>query len=270
MAEWLGGWLRDIVLVVLTAAFVDLLVPDNALKKYVRLTISLMILLTILDPLIGWLKPGLDVREEAFFAMEAGSAGMPPLESVLEAGDERRAALEARSFRLAEEQVAGQIRRQVSRAFPVAVVAVDVRLGPGEAGAPDIQAVTLVLAPFPGNPADGEPDGEAGGGNGNRESGAGGGSGDDRPIAVRSGMKPVVRVEPVAVTVPGDRQGGSAGAQAGTGTGRGAARDSKASDAADKRRLAADVAAQLAAWWGIEERRIDVIWDDGPEDDRDG
>lgn len=272
MTEWLGGWLRDIVLIVLTAAFVDFLVPDNAFRKYVKLTVSLMILLTILQPLIGWLKPGLDIRDEAFFAMEAGSAGMPPLSAVLEAGDARRAEAEARSLRLAEEQIAGQIRRQVSRAFPVGVVSVDVSIGPGEAETAEIKAVTLVLEPRPREDGGRPAGGDHGGGVGERrEAGE-----EDGSAIVRFGMKPVARVEPVAVSVT------DAGRKAGTpegGAQSGADRDAagtraesrtagevpagRVPDESEKRRLAADVAAQVAFWWGIEERRIDVIWEDG-------
>lgn len=56
MTAWLSGWLRDIVLIILLATFVDLLIPNNSLQRYVKVVVSLIILLTILSPVISFLK----------------------------------------------------------------------------------------------------------------------------------------------------------------------------------------------------------------------
>lgn len=279
MSAWLGHWLRDIVLIVLFAAFVDLFVPDNALKKYVKLTISLMILLTILAPLIEWLKPGLDIRQAAFTAIEAGMAGraeMPSLSAVLEAGGQLRREAENRAARLAEEQIAGQIRRQVGQAFPVTVLAADVRLGPGEeADAAEIKAIVLELAPRRDGPADGEtPFGDRAGSAGNGDAGM-----EESGAAARvRSVAPVERVRPVAVSVPSAREpapragteafgaqavpvaGGAAGPDNRAGPGGDAGSGAKPSGTPGDPRLAADVAAQVGIWWGIDSRRVAVRW----------
>ncbi|GAE04557.1 stage III sporulation protein AG [Paenibacillus sp. JCM 10914] len=50
--DWLGEWLKNVIMVVLFAAFVDLILPGKALERYARLVLSLLILLTLLSPII--------------------------------------------------------------------------------------------------------------------------------------------------------------------------------------------------------------------------
>ncbi|WP_068609482.1 stage III sporulation protein AF [Paenibacillus swuensis] len=56
MLTWLSGWLRDIIVIILLATFVDLMLPNRALTRYVKLVVSLFILLAILTPLVHLLK----------------------------------------------------------------------------------------------------------------------------------------------------------------------------------------------------------------------
>lgn len=67
---WLGGWLREIVIIVLLAAFVDLLLPSRSMERYVRLVLSLLILLTLLSPVVSLLKG--DAAAELSAAMGLG------------------------------------------------------------------------------------------------------------------------------------------------------------------------------------------------------
>lgn len=52
MIEWLGEWLKDIILIVLLASFVDLLLPNSEIQKYARIVLGLLIILVILSPII--------------------------------------------------------------------------------------------------------------------------------------------------------------------------------------------------------------------------
>lgn len=228
------------MLIVLFAAFVDLLVPNNALQKYVRMTISLIILLTILGPIIQLLKPGLDIRESAFEAMEAGSGGMPPLSDVLEEGNRLRLAAESRSVRLAEAQIAGQIRQQVSRAFGVAVASVEVGIHPGEEGlGAEIRSVRIKLD---SRPETDEP---------------------SAPASDSAGPSPAVRgaavasVKPVEIAVGGDRAEGKASRETVAGTGE--------ADPAEQARLAEEIAIRVGEWWGLDMGRVKVDWTHGAD-----
>ncbi|GFR36777.1 hypothetical protein PRECH8_00730 [Insulibacter thermoxylanivorax] len=63
MIDWLAGWLREIVLVVLFAAVADMLLPTNGLQRYIKVVISLFILLTILSPVLTLLRSDFNFTE---------------------------------------------------------------------------------------------------------------------------------------------------------------------------------------------------------------
>lgn len=51
MIEWLTNWLKEIILIVLLASFVDLLLPNSNMQKYARFILGLLIILTIISPI---------------------------------------------------------------------------------------------------------------------------------------------------------------------------------------------------------------------------
>lgn len=53
---WLGGWLKELVLIVLLASFVDMILPSRSMERYVKLVLSLLILLTLLSPVVRLLS----------------------------------------------------------------------------------------------------------------------------------------------------------------------------------------------------------------------
>jgi len=53
MIDWLTNWLKEIILIVLLASFVDLLLPNSNIQKYARLILGLLIILTIISPIFA-------------------------------------------------------------------------------------------------------------------------------------------------------------------------------------------------------------------------
>lgn len=51
--EFLTGWLKNIILVVLFANFIDLILPSEKIGRYVRVVISFIIMLVILNPILS-------------------------------------------------------------------------------------------------------------------------------------------------------------------------------------------------------------------------
>ena len=61
--EWLQNWIRNLILVILLAHFIELLLPDNELRKYVKVVIGFFVIIVILTPLLQVTNrqlPGLD------------------------------------------------------------------------------------------------------------------------------------------------------------------------------------------------------------------
>ncbi|TVX92789.1 stage III sporulation protein AF [Paenibacillus agilis] len=50
--SWLSEWLKEIIMLILLAAFVDLLLPSAKMQRYVKLMLSLIILLALLSPIM--------------------------------------------------------------------------------------------------------------------------------------------------------------------------------------------------------------------------
>lgn len=50
---WLTLWLKKIILLVLLAAFLDLILPNTSLQRYVKMVMGLILLLTIISPVFA-------------------------------------------------------------------------------------------------------------------------------------------------------------------------------------------------------------------------
>jgi stage III sporulation protein AF len=50
--EWISDWIRQIVLIIFIATFIDLLLPNSSLERYVKLIMGLIIIVSILQPVL--------------------------------------------------------------------------------------------------------------------------------------------------------------------------------------------------------------------------
>ncbi|NEW06217.1 stage III sporulation protein AF [Paenibacillus sp. SYP-B3998] len=61
--DWLGGWLKSVIMVIMLATFVDLLLPSSTMQRYVKTVMSLFVLLTLLSPVMQLFKKDWNVDE---------------------------------------------------------------------------------------------------------------------------------------------------------------------------------------------------------------
>lgn len=158
---WLGGWLRELILVVLMAAFVEMLLPSKSMERYARLVLSLLVLLTMLSPIISLLKG--DAASELSMAMVqqekeggilAGARdGKDSLEKILADGRMLAAGVKEQSLQLAAGEVARQMRDQIAGGTGVQGAKVTVTLGtekaPGTGAGDEVPAITSVTVFLP-------------------------------------------------------------------------------------------------------------------------
>ncbi|SET57518.1 stage III sporulation protein AF [Paenibacillus sp. NFR01] len=240
---WLGDWLRELILVVLMAAFVEMLLPGKSMERYARLVLSLLVLLTMLNPVISLLKGdaskelGLALAEQEKSAGGLAGAGGSSLEKILADGRMLAAGVTEQSLQLAAEEVAGQMKESIASGAGIrgAKVTVTLRMKTAASGeeTPVIAAVDVAL-----------PDRQDGQAADAGEEGSGGSA----PIVIEP-------VKPVQIHVGGDDDGTQVGTEAEGGDGAAAASGSPAA-AGDADSEA--VAKLLAQNWNLDPDTIQV------------
>jgi stage III sporulation protein AF len=52
MMSYIGEWIKHIVLLILMATFLDLILPNSSMRKYVKLVVGFLLILLILSPIL--------------------------------------------------------------------------------------------------------------------------------------------------------------------------------------------------------------------------
>lgn len=144
---WLASWIQQLILVVIMATFLELLLPNNAMQRYVRLVMGFVILLLIVSPILTVIKRDWSVN--AFFASEdtrsaAGMASLPEIE-------ERTRALQEKQQVWIEETVQSRLEQEITaeieKEFPLEVEGLTVLLADeGHDAEKGIQHIALAIA----------------------------------------------------------------------------------------------------------------------------
>ncbi|WP_126427539.1 stage III sporulation protein AF [Brevibacillus marinus] len=143
--EWFVLWLKKIILLVLLAAFLDLILPNTSLQRYVKMVMGLLILLTIITPLFSLFHVTPEELAARFsrYQQQLEREGPNPAwqrlsQKMLETRDEQ-------VERYVSTQMESLIGEQIEAAFGVGVASVDVRFRDSAAGGPKIETITLVV-----------------------------------------------------------------------------------------------------------------------------
>lgn len=146
--EFVGGWLKQIILLVLVATFFDLLLPNNSMERYVKLVMGLLIILAILNPIFSLLDKNLDL---SFLISE--NQGMPAkdaaaLSTIRREGEALQKTQDRLILSQVQQKLAETIKQEVEKQFDVRVKRSEVFVSQaGEKESPVIQRVHLVISP---------------------------------------------------------------------------------------------------------------------------
>lgn len=152
MIAWLSGWLKEIILVILLATFVDLMLPNSSMQRYVKVVISLFILVVLLSPIISALfdrtfniKTAVEL-ENWSQANPSGRASETSIRDILQEGERLRAKGVKQAADITKERLAGRIQQQIAEYASQQVREVNVKLdiGPDETLSIDSLEVILV------------------------------------------------------------------------------------------------------------------------------
>ncbi|MBN6186021.1 stage III sporulation protein AF [Aneurinibacillus sp. BA2021] len=141
-------WLKKIILLVLLATFLDLLLPNGAYSKYVRLVMGLLILLALLSPVLDVFRTDISLAQLSFSAGDTGTKNASPdfarIQSLAKKLAEQN---DAEASRYVQTQISDLIKKQIEASHEVKVESIHVKVnaqqGREEARQPiaDIQVV---------------------------------------------------------------------------------------------------------------------------------
>ncbi len=73
MIAFITVWIKGIIFVVLFASFLELLLPNNSMQRFVRVIMGLFIMLAIVNPIIGVIEHQLTADQLPVLAARADS-----------------------------------------------------------------------------------------------------------------------------------------------------------------------------------------------------
>ncbi|ACT00955.1 stage III sporulation protein AF [Paenibacillus sp. JDR-2] len=153
MIAWLSDWLKDIIAVIMLAAFVELLLPNKAMLRYARLVIGLLILLTIMSPILRLLQGDFNAKLKDGITQwdqlePQHEVKMPSLDDIQKKADELNQQQNNDAAVLMEQTLEAAMKDTVVKQMKLAVEAVDVSLNwekQGQKLTPTIASVLVTL-----------------------------------------------------------------------------------------------------------------------------
>jgi stage III sporulation protein AF len=148
MMEFVGGWLKQIILLVLIATFFDLLLPNHSMERYVKLVMGLLIILAILNPIFSLLDKNLDLSSFAPEKSAVPDGNVTALSTIRREGEALQKTQDRLILSQVKRKMADTIKQDVEKHFDVTVQKSEVDIsGVGEKDSPTIQRVQLVISP---------------------------------------------------------------------------------------------------------------------------
>lgn len=234
--QWLNAWLKSIIIIILFAAFVDLLLPSSKMQRYVKTVLSLFILLMLLSPVLelfrgNWnldrlLAEAERIRTDPVMQRRSGQDERS-LQQIQEQAEGLKQIQDQQAIALAEKQLAESIKTSIELETNYEVRSIFVQTGADAKGSRYIMQVSATI--------------------GDRLQ-AGTGSGADG----KGKIDPIRPVQPVDIQIRlDDRQDTPAGGTPGK------------SGSAQETHMKDQVREIIQRHWGVAHDRIDLYIEDG-------
>lgn len=151
MLAWLNEWLRSIIIIILLAAFVDLILPNRSMQRYVKVVVSLFVLMTILTPIVQMLVSDFNWEKFEFpnNPIDSIVASVAPLEQIEREGELIRTKHKQNALDIVTDQVEQMIAEQITELAGWPPQNVKAMIEQNEAGEAAIQQVVIELTKVP-------------------------------------------------------------------------------------------------------------------------
>lgn len=142
----MGGivaWVKGIILIILFATFLELLLPNSAMQRFIKAILGLFIMLTVLNPVVNFLQRPWDARDAAITALTPQNVDRADVSTSLTEAQHRLALAEYK------KELAKQIRVLVTAVDGVADarVAVEVAEEQPEPAYGRIKSIVVFVKP---------------------------------------------------------------------------------------------------------------------------
>jgi stage III sporulation protein AF len=154
--DWLGGWLKSVIMVIMLATFVDLLLPSNTMHRYVKTVMSLFVLLTLLTPVMQLFKKNWNMdelirsaekkqNETTMLASSGGKNLMKSLDDITKEAQKLKAEGQKQSQQMIQAQLAALMKEDLQKQTDFGVQDVQVLAQFDNNGKPSISRVKVTL-----------------------------------------------------------------------------------------------------------------------------
>lgn len=140
--EAVKEWLRGLVLLIVLASLLELLLPMGNMKRFVRMTMGLLIILGMVRPVV--LLLGQEVTLEPMLLVEDGTR-LPTVDQIMAEADRFHARNVELLLREAERNLGQQLREAVLQLSGAHDAAVEVRLAPAGGGEYRVEGVQVTV-----------------------------------------------------------------------------------------------------------------------------
>lgn len=128
MVSWVSDWLKQIVLLVLIATFIDLLLPNDRLERYVKLVMGLLIIMAMLSPVFQLLSGDLDLRSFAFLTSDPVMSKEASIEEIQKQGETLKQQQQEWIRQEAEQKTGESLKNELTGRFQAEVEKAEVKL----------------------------------------------------------------------------------------------------------------------------------------------
>ncbi len=148
MIESLSLWLQKIILLILIATFLDMLLPNSSMQRYVKLVMGLIILLSIITPIMQIFQKDLSTEKIAMRIMNMGSDSGQDWNELKQLGEKLMKQNDEEAMLFVKGQMETLISAKVEEQYGVTVLAVEISLQKEmdkEQAYPVLSSVQLIL-----------------------------------------------------------------------------------------------------------------------------
>lgn len=122
-------WVRNLTMLIILASFLELLVPQNSMKRYIKMVMGLVILLGILNPIFALFRQEVTIDVGWLDSRVPSGAS---LNEILRKGETFRQAAEAQSLRAFQLKVEREAEREALTVEGVAAAVATARIASPE------------------------------------------------------------------------------------------------------------------------------------------